>query len=178
MSETETHRQSGESVLSDAARAKIQELIGRFPQKRSALLPSLWVVQDENGWLSPEAMEEVADLLDLEPVQVEETASFYTMYFRQPVGKYVVDICTNIACMLNGGYELSRAVQAKLGIKPHETTGDGLFTLREVECIAACDKAPCAQINYEYYENLTPESLLRTLDSLAAEAAGQRKAGT
>ena len=137
----------------------------------------MWIIQEEIGWLPTRAMEELADMLDVEPVQVQETASFYSLFFKQPVGKYVIDVCTNVACMLLGGYDLSKSVQQKLGIKPGETTPDGLFTLREVECLAACMGAPAAQINYEYYEDLTPESLSKIIDSLAEEA-GKNQAGS
>ncbi|MCA1597285.1 MAG: NAD(P)H-dependent oxidoreductase subunit E [Chloroflexi bacterium] len=158
-------------ALSDAARQEIERLADRYPRRRSALIPALWIVQDELGWLRTDAMEELAEILDIEPVQVEETASFYSLLFKKPAGRLVVDVCTNIACMLLGGYDVSRAVQEKYGIKPGETSADGLVTLREVECIAACMGAPSAQINYQYYENLTPEGLLKTIDELAAAPA-------
>jgi len=159
------------SVISAVARQRIEELLPRYARKRSVLLPALWIVQNEIGWLPSKAMEEVAEILEIEPVQVEETASFYSLFFKKPVGKFVVDVCTNVACMLSGGYELSRAVQEKLKIAPGETTADGLFTLREVECIAACEGSPCAQINYEYYENLTRDKLFVILDDMASGAA-------
>ncbi|MDQ2731054.1 MAG: NADH-quinone oxidoreductase subunit NuoE [Armatimonadota bacterium] len=155
------------------ARQDIEALIQRYPQKRSALIPGLWIIQESMGWLHPEAMEELAEMLDVEPVEVQETASFYSLLFKKPVGKHVVDVCTNVSCMLLGGYELSRSVQQKLGIKVGETSADGMFTLREVECIAACMGAPSAQIDYEYYENLTPESLSKTLDILAQGPPGR-----
>ena len=167
---------AGESVVSAAARREIQVLIDRYPRKRSALIPALWIIQNEHGWLRPEAMEELAEMLEVEPVEVQETASFYTLLFKKPVGRYVIDVCTSVSCMLLGGLDVSRAVQNKLGIKPGETTQDNLFTLREVECIAACMGAPCAQINYEYHENLTPESICKTIDLIAEKANVMRKA--
>jgi len=165
-------------AFSADARQRIEQLIERYPQKRSALIPGLWIIQEELGWLRPDAMEELAEMVGVEPVQVEETASFYSLLFKKPKGKYIVDICTNISCMLCGGNELSGAIQQKLGIKPGQTTEDGLFTLREVECLAGCMGAPCAQINYEYYENLTSESLFKTLDALAAGSTGETPAGS
>ena len=165
------------ALISERARQEIDLLITRYPQKRSALIPGLWVIQQELGWIPPQAMDELAEILDVEPVQVQETASFYSLLFKKPVGRYVIDVCTSVSCMLLGGLEVSRAVQDKLGIGPGETTADGLFTLREVECLAGCSGAPCAQINYEYYENLTPEGLIKTLDTLAAASKAHEKAG-
>ncbi len=153
-------------MLSETSRQKIQALIARYPQARSALIPSLRVAQEEIGYLPPVAMQEIAGIFGLSPNEVSEVASFYTMLFKKPVGKYVIQVCTNISCLLRDSEEIMAHLQKKLGIKPGETTSDGKFTLIEVECLASCGTAPVVQINEDYHENLTPEKLDRILDSL------------
>ena len=153
-------------MLSDATLQKIQALIGKYPKKRSALIPSLQLAQDEVGYLSLDAVREVARIFELPPNEVYEVASFYTMLYKKPVGRYVIQVCTNISCLLRNSDGIMSHVQAKLGIRPGETTGDKKFTLMEVEWLAACDAAPAAQINEDYYENLTQDKLDRILDNL------------
>jgi len=138
-----------EELLSEA-----RSLVELYPEKRSALIPICHLVQGHEGWLSPQAIEEVADLLGLSPAEVQGTASFYDMLHTEPIGKYLIGICTNIACMLSGAYELMEHAEQTLGIAPGETTRDELFTLEETECLAGCDMAPCVQVNYRFVGKL------------------------
>lgn len=139
----------------------------RYPEPRSALIPSLHLAQAQAGYLSPEIVREIAGLFHLSPNEVYEVASFYTMFHKKPVGKYVVQVCTNISCLLCSCEELMAHLQRRLGIRPGETTADRKFTLLEVECLASCGTAPVVQINEDYHENLTVEKLDRILDSLS-----------
>ena len=141
-------------------------MIGRYPQKRSALIPSLQLAQKEAGYISADIVREVAALFDLSPNEVYEVVSFYTMFYRKPVGKYVVQVCTNISCMLCNAEGILAQLKERLGIKPGETTPDKKFTLLEVECLGSCGTGPVVQINEDYHEDLTPEKLDRILDSL------------
>ena len=141
-------------------------IVARYPRPRSALIPLCHVAQQQDGYLSEEAMEHIAELLGLSPAEVLGTASFYEMFKLEPVGKYLVNVCTNISCLLRGGEELLEHCEERLGIKAGSTTPDGLFTLEDVECIAACTEAPCLQVNYRYFTNVTHEAADRLLDDL------------
>jgi NADH-quinone oxidoreductase subunit F len=136
--------------------AKCSELLGRYPVKRSALIPLMLYAQDQFGYLSDEVLEEIARRLDLNIIQVTETLTYYSMLRRKPMGKYHVQVCTNISCMLRGGNELYKHVQRRLGIENKQITATGTFSLEEVECIGACTGAPALQVNYDFYENLDP----------------------
>ena len=141
-------------------------IIKRYPRSRSALIPLLHLAQEQDGWVSPEAMEHIGELLDLAPAEGLGTCSFYEMFKREPVGKYVVNVCTNISCQLLGGEELLGHCEKALGVKAGSTTADGLVTLEEVECIAACTEAPALQVNYRYFHKVSQgyaEELLRDL---------------
>ncbi len=153
-------------MLSEATRQKISALIAKYPVRRSALIPSLHVAQEEIGYVSSDAVREIAQIFELAPNEVYEVVSFYTMLFKAPVGKYVLQVCTNISCLLCNSEGIMAHLQKRLGIKPGETTPDSKFTLLEVECLASCGTAPVVQINDDYHENLTPEKLDRILDSL------------
>ena len=153
-------------MLSEDTRQKIEALIGRYPQGRSALIPSLQLAQAEAGYLSHETVREVAKIFRLSANEVYEVASFYTMLFKKPAGRYVIQVCTNISCLLCNCEEIMAHLQQRLGIKPGETTQDRKFTLMEAECLASCGTAPVVQINEDYHENLTVEKLDRILDSL------------
>jgi len=153
-------------VLSDKARAEIQQLKARYPHPNSALLPALALAQEETGWLSPEALEEVAEAMGLSPAQVGSVASFYTMFNRRPVGRYLVQVCTNISCSLLGAEHIVEHLKRRLGIEVGQTTSDGLFTLVEVECLGSCGTAPMMQVNDVYYENLTEERVDQILEEL------------
>jgi NADH-quinone oxidoreductase E subunit len=133
---------------------------------RSALIPALQLAQGEAGYLSPEVVREIAQIFRLSPNEVFEVASFYTMLFKKPVGKYVVQVCTNISCLLCDSDSIMAHLQKRLGIKPGETTPDRKFTLLEVECLASCGTAPVVQINENYHESLTPGKLDEILDGL------------
>lgn len=134
---------------------RARDTIALYPDTRSALLPLLHLAQEQDGWLQDDAMAHIAELLDLAPAEVLGTASFYTMYKRQPTGRHLVSICTNVACMLRGAYELLEHAEAHLGVRAGGTTADGAFTLEEAECLADCDRAPCLQVNYRYFGNVT-----------------------
>lgn len=153
-------------MLSETACRQIQDLIGKYPQKRSALIPSLHLVQKEVGYLSHETVCEIAGIFDLSPNEVYEVVSFYTMFYKQPMGKYVIQVCTNISCLLCNAEEILNHLTGRLGIKLGETTPDKKYTLLEVECLGSCGTSPVVQINEDYYEDLTPEKLNRILDSL------------
>lgn len=144
------------------------EIIDRYPRPRSAMIPLLHLAQEQDGHLTDEAMEHVAELIGVTPAEVLGTASFYEMFKREPVGEYVVNVCTNISCMLVGGEELLHALERKLGIKAGSTTTDGKFTLEDVECIAACTEAPCLQVNYRYFHRVSPDGAGELIDDLRA----------
>ncbi|KKX50334.1 complex I 24 kDa subunit family protein [Sphingobacterium sp. IITKGP-BTPF85] len=149
------------------------EVVGRFPEGRqkSALLPILHLVQAEFGWLSPDAMDNVAYYLSIEPIEVYEVASFYTMYLLQPQGKYVLEICRTGPCCLVGAERIMSHLEHKLGVKEGEVTADGLFSWRGVECLAACGYGPVLQIGPEYtfYENLTEDRVDQLIDDLSSK---------
>jgi NADH-quinone oxidoreductase subunit E len=144
------------------------EIIDRYPRPRSALIPLLHLAQQQDGHLTDEAMEHIAELIGATPAEVLGTASFYEMFKREPVGEYVVNVCTNISCMLLGGEELLHALERKLGVKAGSTTPDGKFTLEDVECIAACTEAPCLQVNYRYFHRVAPDRAGEIIDDLRA----------
>ncbi|EKD74326.1 MAG: NADH dehydrogenase (Ubiquinone), 24 kDa subunit [uncultured bacterium] len=150
------------TILSAHTRAAIDRWLTRYPaeQKRSGVLQALTIVQEENGgWLSQELMDAVADYLEMSCIAVYEVVSFYTMYNLKPTGRHVINVCTNISCMLSGSEKIVEHLKKRLEIEINETTTDGKFTLREVECLAACAAAPMFQIGKTYYENLTPEKV-------------------
>jgi NADH-quinone oxidoreductase E subunit len=153
--------------FSEATLAKYRDLLTRYPQRQAALLPTLWLAQQEFGWLSEEALSYVADLMELPAARVAGVASFYTMYYKQPVGKYHLQVCRTLSCALRGSNDITGCIEKHLGIKVGETTPDGRFTLSEVECLASCGTAPMLQLNEDYVENLTVESTLALLDRLA-----------
>ncbi|MGD0956100.1 MAG: NADH-quinone oxidoreductase subunit NuoF [Candidatus Acidiferrales bacterium] len=145
--------------LSPQLEAKFNELVPRYPVKRSALIPMMLYAQDELGYLGDEILEEIAKRLDLNRIQVEETLAYYSMLRRKPAGRYHIQVCTNISCMLRGGNELYQHVQKRLGIGNKEVSPSGTFSLEEVECIGACTGAPCMQVNYDFYENLDADKV-------------------
>lgn len=153
-------------VLSAKAKDAIEAQFSNYPDKRSVLLPALRIAQGEVGYLSEPAMIDVAELLDLTPVQVYEVATFYTQYNLRPAGKYLIQVCKTLSCALVGAGSIMTHLQEKLGIRSGETTADGLFTLKMVECLAACGSGPMVQINDRYYEQLTAEKLDRILEDL------------
>lgn len=161
--------------FSDVSLGKISELKKRYPEGRqkSALLPVLHMAQTEfGGWLSVESMDYVASLLDIQPIEVYEVATFYTMFFLQPTGNYVLEVCQTGPCCLSGSERIVSYLEKTLGIKVGETSSDGVFTLKTVECLASCGTGPMMQVGQKYYENLSEETLdglLSDLRKLALE---------
>jgi NADH-quinone oxidoreductase subunit E len=150
--------------FSEEFEIRFSKMLGHYPTKRSVLVPTLLYAQDEVGFLSDEVVQEIAGRLELTELDVRNVISYYSLLTTKPRGKYNVQVCTNIACMLRGGEELFTHCRKKLGIGHKGTTADGLFSLEEVECIGACSWAPAAQVNYDFHENLTPEKMNKVLD--------------
>ncbi|HUI02011.1 MAG TPA: NAD(P)H-dependent oxidoreductase subunit E [Acidimicrobiales bacterium] len=163
--------EAGAPHLSADVLSRARELIGLYPHRRSALIPICHLAQEQDGWLRPEAIDEIAELLGLSPAEVLGTASFYEMLHTEPVGRYVVSVCTNIACMLRGAYELLDHIQDELGVRVGATSADGTFTLEEAECIADCGRAPCLAVNHRFVGDVTPESF----DQLVADLRAGRR---
>jgi len=150
--------------FSDQFEQRFAEMLTHYPTKRSVLVPTLLYVQDEVGYLSDEVITEIAGRVDLTELEVRNVISYYSMLTTKPRGKYNVQVCTNIACLLRGGEEILDHCKDKLGIGHKGTTADGLFSLEEVECIGGCSWAPAVQVNYAFHENLTPEKMDQVLD--------------
>ena len=142
------------------------EIIGRYPRPKSALIPLLHLAQEQDGWVTTDAMAHIAELVGVTPAEVLGTCSFYEMFKREPVGRYLVNVCTNISCQLMGGEELLHHAEQALGVKAGNTTADGMFTVEDVECIAACTEAPCLQVNYRYRHRITHDEFDRLIDDL------------
>ena len=149
-------------------RQRAEELVALYPRPRSAMLPMLHLAQEQDGYLSDEGMAEVAELTGTTPAEVRGTASFYDMFHLEPVGKYVVGVCTNIACLLAGGEEFLEHAATKLGCAVGSTSNDGLFTLEETECLADCDRAPVVQVNHRYVRTTTTDAFDGMIDDLRA----------
>jgi NADH-quinone oxidoreductase subunit E len=158
--------------LSEATRRRIGELAARYPKPAAALLPALHLVQDEVGHIPDEAAAAVAEALALPPAHVHGVVTFYTMFRRQPVGRYFLQVCTNVACMALDGYRMLAHLEKTLGIRTGETTPDGLFTLVEVECLAACGQGPMMLVNQDYVYNLDEAKLDALLADLRRQAQG------
>ncbi len=153
--------------FSERAVKELDALLTHYPDRKSAMLPALWIAQREyGGYLTPEAIAEVAYRLGRSYAEVEGVATFYTMYNKTPVGKYMLEVCTNLSCMLCGGYRILEYLQQKLGIQLGETTPDGMFTLTEVECLNNCGDAPVMQMGDIYCRRLTPEKIDALLEEL------------
>jgi NADH-quinone oxidoreductase subunit F len=155
--------------LSPEVVERAHELVALYPHSRSALIPVCHLAQEQDGWLRPEAIAEIAQIVGLQPAEVIGTASFYEMLRTEPVGIYVISVCTNIACMLRGAYELLDHAQEALGTRPGSTTADGMFTLEDVECIADCGRAPCLAVNHRFFGNVTDETFDVLVDDLRAD---------
>jgi NADH-quinone oxidoreductase subunit E len=149
-------------------RQRAEEVLALYPRPRSAMLPLLHLAQEQDGYLSDDGIAEVAELTSTTPADVRGTAAFYDMFHLEPVGKYVVGICTNIACLLAGGDEMLEHASATLGCAVGGTSGDGLFTLEETECLADCNFAPCVQVNHRYVRTTTPDAFDAVVDQLRA----------
>lgn len=145
---------------------EVEMHIAKYPEKKAAIMPVLWMAQNKWGWLSQDVMKYVGELLELPYSHVEGVASFYTMYFKKPMGKYHLQVCTNVSCMLRGGKEIYDHVSKKYNIKHNQATDDGKYSLEECECLGACGGAPMMAINEDYYENLTIEEVDKLTDNL------------
>ena len=146
---------------------KFQWLITRYPKKDAVLIPLLHKVQDEVGYLSPDAIDYVAKRMDLSPARVREVASFYTMFKLSPKGKYVIQVCHNLTCYLRGCEDVIKKAKETLGINEGDTSPDGMFTIERAECLCACDQAPVIQVNnWEYHENMSPEKTVQMIQDL------------
>ena len=151
-----------------------REIIARYPRTRSALIPLLHVAQEQDGYVTEDAMEHIAELLGLTPAEVLGTCSFYEMFRLEPVGKYLINVCGGISCMLMGSDELLHHAEETLGIKAGSTTDDGMFTLQHVECIAACDGAPCLAVNYRYQLDVSNVAFDGLVEDLLAGKLGDQ----
>ena len=158
-------------ALTPEREKKVDEILSRYPTTRAALLPLLWLCQEQHGWISPEVMEFVATRLALSTAQVKGVVTFYTMFFDEPIGKHVVWVCRTLSCELRGAKVLQDHLEKRFGCHAGETSKVGKFTLLKAECLAACGQAPMVQIDDLYYENLDVETLDRILDSIAAKGS-------
>lgn len=163
--------------IDDQTIAELRELAGRYPQKRSALLPMLHLVQSVDGRISPRGIEVCAEVLEISTAQVSGVATFYTMYKRRPAGKHHVGVCTTALCAVMGGDQLLEHVEKKLGIGENQTTADGNFSLERLECNAACDFAPVMMVNWEFMDNMTPDKADELIDKLASGEPVQSSRG-
>ena len=145
---------------------KLDEIISHYPVKRSAILPALYIAQEEHGHVTDDDIRYLAKRLDMRVNEVEEVVTFYTMYSRKPVGKYKLQVCRTLSCMLQGAEQITEHISHKLGCEIGGTTPDGKFTLQEVECLGYCDLAPCLQVNFDYHEKISTESVDQLIDSL------------
>lgn len=155
------------AVFSEQVLQEYRELLGRYPTRRAALLPTLWIAQREFGWISPAVEEYIATLMEIPVSHVSAVVSFYSMFYREPVGRFHLEVCNNLPCRLRGAQRIIDFISQKLEIKPGETTEDGMFTLGTVECMASCATAPMLQLNHDgYYENLNENAVAQLIDEL------------
>jgi NADH-quinone oxidoreductase E subunit len=152
--------------LTDQTKKKIEEIASRYASKEAALLPVLHLVQHEKGFISQQEEKQVAELLAIKPIKVKEVVTFYTMFNQQPIGKYHIQVCSNLSCSLLGAESLIQHLKDKLGIEVGATSEDNRFTISTVECLGACEKAPCMMINFDYYEDLDKDKIDDILDKL------------
>lgn len=152
--------------FSDKTKKQMQDIIAHYPKKQAALLPVLHIAQQEFGFISDDTERKVAALLGIKPVQVKEVVTFYTMYNRQPVGKYHIQVCSNLSCSMLGSKSLLDFLMKKLNIGLGETTEDKKFTISTVECLGACEQAPCMMVNFDYYGDLDKGRIDKILDNL------------
>lgn len=157
------------SPIPEKFKKRLDEIVSKYPSKKSAIMPALYLAQEHIGWVSKEAIKWVSEHLDLAPAHVESVATFYTMYYKRPVGKYHIQLCRTLSCMLCGAKELTAYLKDRLGVGPLEVTKDGLWSWEEVECLGSCGTAPMVQINDVFFENLTPASLGETISLIEKE---------
>jgi NADH-quinone oxidoreductase E subunit len=159
-------------VFTEELLKEAENIIAQYPQRKAAIMPLLWLVQEKLGYIPKEAIDEVAELTGTTPVHVEAVVKFYEMFHERPVGKYQLMLCTNVSCLLRGADKTLQKLKEVLGIDVGETTPDGLFTLEEVECLAACDKAPVLLVNaVELFENVTPDKVEQIVAELRKRAS-------
>jgi NADH-quinone oxidoreductase subunit E len=173
-SEREVVEEGPPFTLTPERRAQLDEIISKYPpdRKRSAVLAALYLIQEQQGYLTGNGMRHIAPLLDLTPAEVEDVATYYVMFFREPVGKHVLQVCRTLSCALAGAERVTEALSEKLGIGVGETDASGLFTLLEFECLGACDRAPVVMVNNEHWhEHATPESCGKLIDDIKARGA-------
>jgi NADH-quinone oxidoreductase subunit E len=164
------------SIFSPKVAARFDALVEKYPLRRSALVPMLLYAQDEIGYLSDAVVAEVAHRIGITELDVRNVATYYSMLRFKPAGKYNVQVCTNISCMLRGAYDVFEKFQDELGISHKGVTSDGVFSLEEVECLGACCWAPAIQVNYDFHDDLTPESVPQILAEYRTKAEGQKNA--
>ncbi len=164
-------------MIFDKLKDEVDDLLSRYPEKRSALLPLLYVAQREEGYVSEPAMKEIAKILDLTPSQVYETVTFYSMYNLKPIGKFHVQVCRSLMCALVGSDNIVEWIQKKLNISTGQTSADGNFTLSVVECLGSCGTGPMMQVNDDYYERLTEDKVGQILDELKQSGTSSMKSG-
>lgn len=160
-------------MIAEKYKERIEKHLAKYPDKRSAVMPLLYIVQEEYGWVSPEGIAEVAALCDMDPTQVKSIAGFYTMYSEQPKGKYWLQVCTDLPCALRGADEFYEELKQYLKVGDGETTADGMFTVEHVMCLAACDKAPMLQCNFHFVENLDMEKMKALIEQWRNEVNAQ-----
>jgi NADH-quinone oxidoreductase E subunit len=164
-------------MISEQAKQRMRDLAARYPATRSAVLPSLYIAQEEEGYITSEGLQAVAEALGITVDDVESVATFYTMYWHQQPGKKVIKICTSLSCYLRGCDKLLAHLERRLGIKAGETTADGNYTLKPMECLASCGTAPVLQVNEEFVENVTLEMADALVDELDRELVAKQKQG-
>jgi NADH-quinone oxidoreductase subunit E len=158
-------------VYTPENRARFDEIVKRYPpdRRRSAVLPALYLVQQQQGYITANGIRHAAELLGITRADVEDVVSYYTMFYRRPMGRFVLNVCRTLSCAINGAERVTEELSAKLGIGPGETDPSGTFTLVEVECLGACDRAPVVMVNYDWHECLKPEDAARLVDELRAK---------
>ncbi|MBN1563220.1 MAG: NAD(P)H-dependent oxidoreductase subunit E [Anaerolineae bacterium] len=165
-------------MLAEKYAERIEKIFAKYPDKRSAIMPLLYIAQEEYGYLSEEALKEVAALCDVDPTQAHSIAGFYTMFRESPKGTYWLQVCTDLPCALRGADQFYKDLCDYLDVEDGGTTADGIFTVEQVMCLAACDKAPMFQCNFHYYENYDMEQMKVLIEQLRAEAASESDTDT
>ena len=155
--------------LSEKAEKRVEELKKLYPFKESAVMPALYIAQEELGQITDQAIEWVAEKIGMAPIHVKEVATFYTMYYKKPVGKYHFQVCRTLSCALRGARQLTERLHQRFGLKPGEVSKDGMWSYEDVECLGSCGTAPMCEVNDCYFENLSPEKIDQIIDRIAAE---------
>lgn len=169
---------NGSGRLSDAAEKRLQDLMARYPKPKSVVMPALYIAQEHFGMVTDEAVSWVASRLSIAPAHVREVATFYTMYYRRPVGRYHIQICRTLSCAICGASDLVHHLEKRFGVEAGEVTADGMWSFEEVECLGSCGTAPLAQINDVFFEKLAPEKLDAILDRIKKELPDLRYSTT